>query len=190
MAAWSGAAIATLLVSLLWSEPRRIAVRLDSDQLRVTAPGVRFLSGPPLQRLENGATVIFPIQLTLLTGNKDFVRHRAGARFAVSFDLWEEKFSVTRLGTPRRSASHLTAAAAESWCLENLPIPVAGLAGGTPFWVRLEVRADDSGLEAPEDDNSSFSLTRLVELFSRPIQRGESSWREESGPLRLAELKK
>lgn len=190
MAASGSAALALLLVSLLWSEPQRIAVRLEADQLRVSAPGVRFLSGPALQRLENGATVIFPIQLTLLTGRKDFARHRAAARFAVSFDLWEERFSVTRLGSPRRSASHLTAAAAESWCLENLPIPVAGLDGGMIFWVRLEVRAEPSVLDATEEDNSSFSLARLVELFSRPIPRGEPSWREESGPLRLAELKK
>jgi hypothetical protein len=190
MTAWSGAAIAMLLVSLLGVEPPRIVVRLDSDQLRVTAPGVRFLTGQALQRLENGATVVFPIQLTLLTDNKNLVRHRTAARFAISFDLWEERFSAVRLNPPRRSASHLTAVAAESWCLENLPLPVTGLVGGAPFWVRLEVRAEEAGLEGLGEDSSSFSLARLVELFSRPVARGESSWRGEAGPLRLAELKK
>jgi hypothetical protein len=186
----ANAAFGSALVCLLWVQAPAVTVRLDSGQLRVAAPGIRFLSGRALERLENGATVIFPIQLTLLTDSKNLVRHRAAARFAVSFDLWEERFSVTRLGAPGRGVSHLTAAAAETWCLDNLPIPAAGLADRTPFWVRLEIRAEQPGQETANEDGSTFNLTRLVELFSRPLPSGQAGWRDEAGPLRLAELKK
>ena len=43
-------------------------------------------------------------------------------RFTVSYDVWEEKFSVVRVSDFRRSLMLLSASSAESWCLDNIVI--------------------------------------------------------------------
>lgn len=180
---------ATLAVAATCLHGQAVLVREDGGALRVSAPTLRFLTGKPLERLHNGGSVVYAIQLSLFVENKTVIRHRSAGRFAVSYDLWEEKFAVTRLGNVRRTVSHLSSRAAEAWCLESLTLPVAGLSANTPFWVRLDVRAEAEN-ESASDEQSPFSLTRLVDLFSRPPPNEEPRWREEAGPLRLAALKK
>ena len=165
-----------------------MTVRLDAGVLRVAAPGLHFLSGSTLERLHNGSSVVFTFQLSLLTNAKAATRHRSGAQFAVSYDLWEEKFAVTRLDGARKSASHLSAAAAEGWCLDHLTLPFSGLGENTPFWVRLDLRAEETEPNPAEED--PMSLTRLVEMFSRAPRQDRPQWREEAGPLRLSDLRK
>ena len=82
-----------------------LRVRAGGAFLRVAAPQLQFLSGRPLQRLRNGATVIFLFQLSMSTDRFTTVAHRSFERFAFSYDLWEEKFAVTRLGTARLATS-------------------------------------------------------------------------------------
>ena len=64
---------------------------------------VAVLEAKPLERLHDGASVVFAVQLTLLAASKSAVLARAAGRFAVSYDLWEEKFAVTHLAAPRKS---------------------------------------------------------------------------------------
>lgn len=115
--------------------------RLNGDRLVVAAPQLRFLAGRPLERLHNGASVWFDLQLSAwaerpgAAGASPRLLERAIERFAVSYDLWEEKYSVSRLGRPARAVSHLTSGAAEAWCLEQLPLATASLASDHPFWL-------------------------------------------------------
>ena len=171
-----------------------LQLRLGGSGLVVSAPRLRLLRGKPLDRLHNGASVIFAFQLSAL-GDRPVsgapsprVLERVLDRFAISFDLWEEKFSVSRLSRPPRSVSHLTSAAAESWCLENLPLPTASLAPDRAFWIRLEVRADDPKDRSPLLEEPGISLARLIELFSGPSRSGQASWLVDDGPFRLGDL--
>jgi len=182
---WRLAAALCAAAPVVCAQP--LSARADAGFLYVSAPKLRFLDGKPLERLNNGGSVIFAIQLTLRTGRDTQVLQRAGGRFAVSYDLWEEKFAVTKLGKPRHAVTHLSAAATEAWCVGNLALPVSGLSRDTPFWLRLEVRAEDAR-EDPLDEEEAFSLTRLVELFSRPPQKEHPLRLAEAGPLRLRDL--
>lgn len=166
-----------------------LEVRLGAGTLRVAAPNFHFVEGRPLEQLRNGNSVIFAVQLTLLGDRKTTVIDRTGGRFAMSFDLWEEKFAVTRLGGTRKATSHLAAGAAEAWCLDNVSVSRARLSPSSPFWVRLEVRAEEPNGDTPPEENAGINLARMVEFFSRSPHPGESRWLAEGGPFRLAELK-
>lgn len=166
-----------------------LVARLVNDHLRVSAPQLRFLSGKLLERLHNGAPVALAFQLTLSTDSALSVWGRDVARFVVSYDLWEEKFAVTRLGRPPGSVSHLSAEAAEAWCLEALSLPVGGLAPEKPFWLKLEGRVENPGQEAATEE-TGMSLARLVELFSRRSRQQQERWTAQAGPMRLADLRK
>jgi len=115
---------------------------------------------------------------------------RSQQQFAISYDLWEEKFAATKLGSSPRSISHLSAAAAEAWCIDNVTIPVANLKANQPFWIRLEYRAQESGASAEQSDNSGFTLTGLIDIFSRRTRSEQLHGSEEVGPLRLEGLKR
>jgi hypothetical protein len=163
--------------------------RLDGDYVRVNAPQTHFLIGRALERLHNGAVVTYLLQLSVRTERFGRASARIAERFTVSYDLWEEKFAVTRQSVPARSASNLSAAAAESWCLENVLLPVAKLPSDKTFWITLEFG------EAPKDsgrsDPVSLTLSSLIDIFSRkPHDEQEVRGAEEAGPLRLEDLRK
>ena len=158
--------------------------------MRIAAPRLHFLVGESLGRLRDGATVRYAFQLT---ARADRTGRAAGAseeQFAVSYDLWEEKFAIARLGASPKSVSHLSAAAAEAWCVDNTTLPVAGLSSNQPFWVRLDYRTDDSTAPVEPSDNSSFTLSALIDIFSRRTRNEQLHGAEEIGPLRLDNLKK
>jgi hypothetical protein len=156
----------------------------------VTAPQLRFLTGPPLERLHNGAPAPFAIQLSVSTDRWSTVAQRDIERFVLSYDLWEEKFAVTKVGHPRKAASHLAARAAETWCVDELSLAPAGIDERQPFWVRLEVRSENPAEQAELDRQEAVSLTRLIEMFSRRTRGEQTRWAAEAGPLRMGELKK
>jgi|GEM_PF-329139 len=164
-------------------------VRLDGPLLRISAPKFHFVTGKPLQRLHDGAPVPFAIQLCIKLDPAASPLYRDIQRFVMSYDLWEQKFSVTRLGPGRRTTSHATAAGAEGWCIGEMAVEPKGIAATQPFWVRLEVRAEDLVNRAsPESD--SMTLARLIDLFSRRSRGEERLWNAEAGPFRLADLKR
>ena len=107
--------------------------------------------------------------------------------FALSYDLWEERFAVTTVEARSQSASHLMMAAAEAWCVEQLAIPVSALGAlgrDLPFWIRLEYRilAGD-GTSDPE--NSGYTLQALIDALSRRRKTESSPHPLEAGPFRL-----
>jgi len=164
--------------------------RRAGDHIRVIAPRLHFLTGKSLQRLHDGAIVPFDFQLSVASGAKSNVVERTFERFTVSYDVWEEKFSVVRPRDFRKSASNLSANAAESWCLENLLARASSVLGGRELWARLEVRSAE-----PKEPTSfpyadpGISITTLIGIFSRPPRPAQDHWAFESAAFRLADLK-
>jgi hypothetical protein len=167
-----------------------LKLRLDGDDIRVSAPHLKFLTGKPLERLKDGASVTFLAQLSLTTDVNALAIKRAVDRFIVSYDLWEEKFSVAKTGPDARSISHLSSSAAESWCLENLAVGIDSIPPDKPFWIKLEVRAEEPKDQASVVGESGINLTRLIEVFSNPARSQQPHWEAVAGPVRLLDLKK
>jgi hypothetical protein len=167
----------------------RLLVRRDGDHLRISAPQIRFLTGKPLEKLKNGTSVSFISQVSLCANEAGTsILSQAVDRFVVSYDIWEEKFSATRAGPPQRTISRLSVPAAEAWCLdERAPIPPS-LTATRPFWIKLELRAEDPKEAAGIVTEPGINLTRLVEIFSRPPRNQQQRWLETAGPLRLQDL--
>lgn len=184
---------ATCLRAVTSNEPV-LLVHLDGDFLRISAPHLRFLNGKPLQRVKDGLTIAFIGQLTVSTEPNSLVAEaRSVARFAVSYDIWEEKFAVTRFGensAAKRSASHLSDTGIERWCLDNLAIDRSKLPAGQAFWVQLDLRAEDPHDQLGIVGDPGINITRLIEIFSRPVKSTQPRWLLNRGPFRLAELRK
>jgi hypothetical protein len=181
------AAVACILPIILAAE--NLKLRLDGDYLRVNASQIHFLIGRPLEKLHNGAVVTYLLQLTIRADRAGKILLRIPERFAVSYDLWEEKFSVRRLTVPERSASNLSVSAAESWCIENVSVPLAQLPADRPFWIALEYESE-SAKDANNSALGNLSLGSLVDIFSRrPRDESEVRGVEEIGPIRLEDLR-
>jgi hypothetical protein len=180
------------LISLVatLASAQALTVRIDGDQLRVAAPRLHFLVGEAVNRLRDGATVQYRIDLTVKTEKAGRVISRTQQEFAISYDLWEEKFAVKKLGSSPRTISHLSAIAVEAWCLDNISIPVAALGSTQSFWIRLDYQAADGATPTDQNENPGFTLTGLVDIFSRRARSEQLHGFEEVGPLRLESLKK
>jgi hypothetical protein len=159
--------------------------RLDGAVLRVTAPQLRFLSGRILEKLHNGIAVPFVFHLRASSGGRMVVE--TSTRYVLSFDLWEEKFSVLQIDGGQRSVTHLGQEAAEAWCLENLGLSVSAFAGEGTYLLKLEIRVEETRGQTTNRDNG-FSMIRLIELFSRKAREEPLSWSAVSGPVRLDDL--
>jgi hypothetical protein len=167
-----------------------MAVTVNGDAVHVRAPSFRFLQGDVLGRLRDGRSVHVDVRLDILARRDGPASASAEQSFTVSFDLWEERFAVTRSGQPVRSATHLTAAAVEAWCLDNVPVPLAslGAARAEPVWVRITLRTKDdaSGREADVDgDADPLSIRRLIDALSRRRPTDDPARILEGGPFRL-----
>jgi hypothetical protein len=186
--------IAAVLLGANLGALESLAVHLDGDYLRVFLPHVDFLKGKPLDRLKDGATVAFVGQMTITTSpNSLSPVARAVARFALSYDIWEESFSVTKIGQSpesRRSAAHKSVQAAENWCLDNLVIDRSQIPVDKPFYVHLDLRAEDPSDQLGIVGDPGINLTRLIEIFGRAPRSPQERWVFNSGPLRFADLKR
>lgn len=167
-----------------------LEVRLDGDDLRIAAPQFHFLTGKSLEKLKDGASVAFLAQLSLSPEVNAPAIKRAVDRFIVSYDVWEEKFSVTQTGMERGKVTHLSSTAAEAWCLDRLAVGIEGIAPDKPFWIRLELRAEDPRDQAGVVGDAGINLTRLIEIFSNPARAQQSRWEAVAGPVRLMDLKR
>lgn len=164
-------------------------VRRVTGDLHVSAPTLHFLSGKSLQRLHDGAVVPFDIQLTIAAGSKSNIVARALERFTISYDLWQEKFSVIRLRDFHKSSLNLSANAAEAWCLENIFVSAAGLPQDRELWARLEIReAEEAPRSAPTPD-PRISITTLIDIFSRNPRPQQEHWILESASFHFSDLK-
>ena len=145
-----------------------VTVTTTGGEVRVQAPGFRFIKGEPLARLKDGRSVRVDLELRVLAGpGATAAAAQSRQTFVLSYDLWEERFAVTLAGTGSRSVSHLTAAAAEAWCLEQLTVPVSALGSlrSQPFWIRLESRVLDGESAGREDEG--LTLRGLIDALSR-----------------------
>jgi len=182
--------VAPIVLVLLLSATigaQAITVRRSGDNVTVRAPAFTFIKGEPLGRLKDGRSVRIDLTLAILP--------RAGAArvaetqqsFILSYDLWEERFAVSHAGPPGKTTAYLTASAAESWCLDQLLVPIntmGALAKDGPFWIRLEYRIQDgdsaSRLAEPAD-----TLQGMIDAFSRRRKAGEWTHSVEAGPFRI-----
>jgi hypothetical protein len=163
--------------------------RMQDDTIRIAAPRTHFLAGRALDRIRDGNTVHFDFQVSLASGQQQNVVHRIVERFSVSYDLWEERFSVSRLQSPRKNASQLTSQQAETWCLNNLSLLAPREVRDKPMWVKLEIRAEDPMQRGPLFTDPGVNLSSLIELFSRPASKNQASWTLESGPVQWGEIR-
>lgn len=156
--------------------------------LHVRMPQWGFIEGPVSQRLQDGRSVRIDFEFSVLERAQGPSVAKAQHSFNLSFDLWEQRYAVTQVGNQPRSISHLTARAAESWCLDNISLPLASIgrfARQTPFWVRLQYRVQDRMATADPDD-STFTLQTLIDVLSRRRQDQERAKSVEAGPFRLS----
>jgi hypothetical protein len=171
----------------------RLDARLDGDYLHVTAPNFSFLTGKSLERLKDGAAVAFIAQLTVSTSPNYVIpdAQPSVARFAVSYDIWEERFSVTKIGDrpdQKLAVSHLSGAAAEAWCLDKLILHRSDLPADRPFYIQLDMRVEDPRDTAGMIGDAGISIARMIQLFSRPVRDKQAHWLLNSGQVRLEEL--
>ncbi len=181
--------VTTLALPAARLSAQSMTVATVGGSVHVKAPGFHFIEGELLARLKDGQSVRVDLELTVLA--KPAAAARAAQRrqtFVLSYDLWEERFAVTLADAPSRSISHLTPAAAEAWCIEQLEIPVSALgalARNLPFWIRLEYRV--SADVSAERDDGGFTLRSLIDALSRRPKSGEASHAIEAGPFRVRE---
>jgi hypothetical protein len=183
--------LVVLLAVLLWpavpAAAQTLTIDTVGDSLRIRAPGFSFLKGDPLTRLKDGRSVRVELAAMVLPAPGKSVVATTRRIFALSYDLWEERFAVATVEKRSLSVSHLALAAAEAWCVDQVAIPVNALGAlgrDLPFWVRLEYRVLDS--DPPADSTeSSYTLQALIDALSRRRKTDSSTHALEAGPFRL-----
>jgi hypothetical protein len=182
--------ILTLCVLLcLGSLAQSIPIYLErhGDHLSVAAPQFHFISGKAVRRLQNGSTITYALLLAIVPENSKKQTFQLLKQFMVSYDLWEEKYSVA--GMPDGgSASRLAADNAEAWCLENMPIPIRSVPEREHFMIRLECSINEDA-EKENGEKSGRIFADLVEIFSRKKKDPPQRWETVAGPFRLENLK-
>ena len=169
--------------------PQSLQLERHGDHLHVTAPQLLFLFGRAAEKLRNGSTVTFLLTLIAAPEHGRKAGFLEQEKFVVSFDLWEEKYSVVQTAPGSRSASRLTAAAAEAWCLEKMPIAVSSVPEREPFMIRLECSIEENEKKESGEDHSGLTLATLIDVFSRKKQAEPFRWETSAGPFRLVNLK-
>jgi hypothetical protein len=163
-----------------------LTMNAAGDALRVQARNFNFLEGSVLTRLKEGRSVRVDFELTVLSKPEGPIVKQTVQGFTLSFDLWEERFAVSRAGTPPRSISHLRPNDAENWCLENLTMSISSLGIGrdTPFWLRLVYRVQDLA-PVTEDPGDRYTLRALIDRLSRRREETDLAKSVSGGPFRL-----
>lgn len=179
--------LTVLVLAAVPSSAQTLTVDTAGDAVRIRAQGFSFLTGDPLARLKDGRSVRVELAAMVLPAPGRSVVAATRRIFALSYDLWEERFAVTTVEKRSQSVSHLALAAAEAWCVDQVAIPVNALGGlgrDLPFWVRLEYRVLDTDPPADSKD-SSYSLQGLIDALSRRRKTDSSTHALEAGPFSL-----
>jgi hypothetical protein len=180
-----------LLGLLAWSttatSAQTLGMSVSGDAVRIRAPGWSFLDGEPLARLKDGRTVRVEVVATALAAPGRTPITAVRQIFSLSYDLWEERFAVAVAGARAASISHLTAAAAEAWCVEQMAIPIASLgsANESRFWIRLDGRMLDGEGTPESDESEGLTLQRIIDALSRRKKHESPAWSIDGGPFRL-----
>jgi len=192
---WRTSLVALALIASPGVHPsaQSLTISTSAGTLRAKAPGFRFIQGEPLSRLRDGRSVRFDFELAVLARPGTSTIAQARHSFILSYDLWEERFAVTRIGNPgtttipattSRSISHLTSIDAEAWCLDQLTIPVGALGRlgrDASFWIKLEYRVPERATSSDE----GYTLRSLIDALSRRRKADELGDAIEAGPFRL-----
>jgi len=189
----SGMALAMVAEAMLAED---LILEHRNHRLEFSAPRTDFFAGQSIVRLRNAAEVPFIIKTTLFSGKKDHVFTSAVDQFIVSFDIWEKTekaYSVVKVQAPRKTASHLTAKAAQAWCISQMSLDTTGLSGSEPLWARLEIHAGDpprdGSLLGDTVSSSGINLTILVDIFSRPGSQPQRTLDYSESAFTLDQLK-
>jgi hypothetical protein len=180
--------VIVLAVAGLLAQSPALNVERHGDSLHVLAPQLHFLAGKALDRLHDGSAVNYVVTLRVATkqnGKKEFLLQE---RFSVSYDLWEEKYSVMQSRPDGRSASRLTAAMVETWLLDAMPIPIRSIPEQQPFLISLECYADKSEIGNGDKNRPGLSLAGLIDVFSRKDNEKPLYWEAATRQLRLSDL--
>ena len=167
------------------AQSNSIVLERHGDHLSVAAPQLHFISGKAVEKLQNGSTVTYVLMLTVAPEHSK--KQTLHGKFMVSYDLWEEKYSVIKM-PDGYSTSRLTAAMAEAWCLENLPIPIRSISERQSFMIRLECTVEEDE-KKENSETSGMIFADLVEIFGRKKQEAPQRWEISGGPFRLEDLK-
>ena len=167
-----------------------ISLQPDGDHMHVKAPQLHFLSGKAVEKLRNGSAVTYIITLAATPSRQRKAALLAREKFVVSFDLWEEKYSVVQDKSGGRAASHLASDMAEAWCLDNMPIPVRSIPDRQPFMIRLECFIEESEGNESGEGYSGLTLAAIIDVFSRKKREEPLRWEAAAGPFLLDDLKK
>jgi len=181
---WLLAGLATPLLRAWGADP--LKVQYDGDNLHIAAPTLHFLNGKPLERLKDGDVVAYVAQVELWSDDRSAVLKQQRGRFVVSYALWEEKFSVTQLGSSPRTVEGLSATGAEVWCLNQMAIPTLNLEPERYYWLRFNLRTGNPRDFAAEDQ-VGISIHRLIEILSRK-NAPEIHWGPFEARVRLTDL--
>ena len=189
---WLVVAFLSGFAAAMWAE--ELMLNWRDNHIELSAPRLHFLAGKPLERMHNAVDVPFNFHVTLYSGERSHVFRQVWDRFVVSYDVWDETFHVVKLQEPRKMVSHLTAQAAEAWCWQQMPMDVSGLNNSELFWAKVDIRAEDTKgsplFRGGAITDSGFSLTSLIELFSRPPDSGQTHWTLDAGPYTLDDLRR
>jgi hypothetical protein len=164
--------------------------RFDGDMLQPALPNFHFLSGKPLERLNQGNTVAFLAKITLYTDEgHTTIKYSPIQKFILSQDIWNSTFKVTINTVTPHDRVGLTAAQAESWCLENIVISAAEVPKDKLLWLQCDFQT------VPQHDLSrvvgdkGISFLSIVEYLSRKAGVGEPGWTFKTPhPFRLQDL--
>lgn len=162
-----------------------LSMSVNGGAVRIRAPGWSFLEGDALARLKDGRTVQIELAAMALASPGKTPASAVRRIFSLSYDLWEERFAVTAAGARAPSVSHLTAAAAEAWCVEQMTLPLASLDAlrDARFWIRLEARTIDG--DAATDPEEGLTLQRIIDVLSRRKKNESPARSLDGGPFRL-----
>lgn len=176
-----------LVVFAPHADAQDVVVEVVDDSLGVSAPEVRFIAGRARDRLHDGAAVVSRLRLIIASAPGGPPIRSVEERFVISYDLWEERFAVTRTGSESVSISNLTAREVERWCLDQLEADLGGIGPGDRFWVRLEYEVAEP--EEAADDDSLFTLGGLVDILSRRRSNAPQNGSIEAGPFRRSDFR-
>ena len=178
-----------LLLGAAAADPstQSVTIRTAAGALQVQAPGFGFIEGAVVDRLRDGRSVRVELELIVLEQPQGAAVAQTRQSYALSYDLWEERFAVTRVGTPPRSISHRNAKNAETWCLDQLTIPLTALGrlGRDTFWVRLAYRVQDTAAVPDASSDEGLTLAALIDRLSRRRVQAQTERTVEAGPFRL-----
>lgn len=163
-----------------------LELRWTGDEIKFAAPKLHFLKGSLLERVRDGVSIPFSVQLQVTSPDRITVYRRWNERATLSYDIWEERFAL--LFSRKRAPSLLKSpAAVETELAANVTLSGSDIPGGRPLLFRLDIRVDD-----PEDDAPSATTLRgIIEALSRTGKpRDELRWSAEAGPVTLEDLRR